>query len=114
VDKQMVVLLQPKRGRLPCLYKNRPFTIYGSTNRLSDFVIFLQGSFYDSHFDIKKHISFSQAKLGTASIERAWTQLLVQEHYERFFEDGNYKHIEEARKLLAPLHISVPFAPPQS
>lgn len=108
-DKQMVVLLQPKRDRLPCLYKDRPFTIYGSTNRLSDFVIFLQGNFYDSHFDIKKHITFSEAKLGTASIERAWTQLLVQEFYERYFEDGNPKHIEEAKKLLAPLNLSVPF-----
>ncbi len=111
-DKQMVILLQPKKDRLPFLYKDRPFTIYGSTNRLSDFVLFLQGNFYDSYFDIKKHINFSQARLGTQNLEREWTQLLVQEFYERFFEDGNLKHIAEAKKLLTPLHLVAPFTTP--
>jgi len=111
-DKQMVILLQPKKERLPNLYKDRPFTIYGSTNRLSDFVLFLQGNFYDSYFDIKKHINFSEARLGTQSLEREWTQLLVQEFYERFFQDGNLKHIAEAKKLLSPLHLTAPFSSP--
>ncbi|MCP5469638.1 MAG: VWA domain-containing protein [Chlamydiales bacterium] len=108
-DRQMMVMLQPKKERLPYLYKNSPFVLYGCTNRLSDFVVFLQGNFYDSRFDIKKRITFSNAKLGSPGIERAWTQLLVQEFYERYFHDGDIQHVEEAKKLLTPLNLPVPF-----
>ena len=44
-DKSMTVLLQPKAQRIPDLYQNRPFVIYGSTNRLNDFSLFLQGRY---------------------------------------------------------------------
>ncbi|MCH9608664.1 MAG: hypothetical protein S4CHLAM45_12450 [Chlamydiales bacterium] len=108
VDKQSVILLQPKNRRLPDLYQNRPFVVYGSTNRLCDFVLFLQGKYYDQRFDIKKRITFENAKLGSSAIEKAWTQLVVQEFYERFFEDGNKKHLDAAKHLLAPLNIPVP------
>lgn len=108
LDKQMNILLQPKKNRLPYLYKDRPFVLYGCTNRLSDFVLFLQGNFYDTHFDIKKKISLSEAKLGNPGIERDWTRLLTQELYERYFQDGNSKHLEEAKKLLAPLNLPTP------
>ncbi|MFN0065166.1 MAG: hypothetical protein ACKVOH_02895 [Chlamydiales bacterium] len=107
-EKQMSIILQPKSSRLPYLYQNRPFVIYGSTNRLSDFVLFLQGNYYDSHFDIKKHISFSEARRGSPAIEKAWTQLVAQEFYERFLEDGNIKHLEGAEQLLTPLNLPVP------
>jgi len=108
-DKQTVVLLQPKSQRLPELYQNRPFVVYGSINRLSDFVLFLQGKYYDQRFDIKKNISFEQAKVGTSLLEKSWTQLVVQEFYDRFFEDGNPKHLEAAKHMLLPLHLPLPF-----
>lgn len=107
-DKQMIVMLHPKKARLPDLYQNRLFTVYGSTNRLSDFYLFLQGQYYDRRFDIKKKVSFSQAKVGSPAIERQWTQLLVQEFYERYFEDGNFAHLEAAKQLLIPLNLPVP------
>ncbi len=111
VDNQSVVLLQPKNSRLPDLYQNRPFVIYGSINRLSDFVVFLQGKYYDHRFDIKKRISFEGATVASAAIEKGWTQLVVQEFYERFFDDGNKKHLEAAKHLLAPLNIPIALQP---
>ncbi|MFZ0565337.1 MAG: hypothetical protein WAM28_04050, partial [Chlamydiales bacterium] len=107
-DKQMSILLRPKTSRLPELYQNRPFVIYGSTNRLSDFVLFLQGKYYDKRFDIKKKICFERAKIAPPSLERQWTSLLSQEYYERFFEDGNRAHLEAVKKLLAPFNLPVP------
>lgn len=107
-DSGMSVLLQPKPSRMPDLYQNRPFVIYGTTNKLSDFVIFLQGKYYGRHFDIKKHVTFEQAKIGSYSVERGWTQLVAQEFYERYFAEGNQAHLEAAKQLLVPLNLPTP------
>lgn len=104
-EKQTLVLLQPKAIRLQNLFQHRPYIIYGSTNTLSDFILFLQGKYYDQHFDIKKKISFKGARLSSLPIERKWTQLLAHEHYARYFEDGNTAHLEAAKQLLLPLNI---------
>ncbi len=109
VDKQTTVLLQPKAVRLADLYEHRPFVVYGSTNRLSAFILFLQGKYYDRRFDIKKKISFENAKIGSFSIERKWTQLLAHEFYARYFEDGNLGHLEAAKQLLLPMNIPTPW-----
>lgn len=107
-DQSMTILLQPKQARILDLYQNRPFVIYGSTNKLSDFVLFIQGRYYDHHFDIQKRVSFEKAKLDTYSVERGWTQLLAQEFYERYFQEGNLSHLEAAKQLLVPLNLPTP------
>jgi len=107
-DKSMTVFLQPKQARMPDLYQNRPFVIYGSTNKLSDFVLFLQGRYYDHRFDIKKRVSFKNAQLDAYTIERGWTQLVVQEFYEHYLADGNIAHLEAAKQLLMPLNLPMP------
>lgn len=104
----MTVLLQPKPSRMPDLYQNRPFVIYGTTNKLSSFFLFLQGKYYGRHFDIKKRVTFNQAKMGSHSVERSWTQLVAQEFYERYFEEGNSRHLESAKQLLHPLNLPTP------
>ncbi|MCB1180574.1 MAG: VWA domain-containing protein [Chlamydiia bacterium] len=109
LDEKTVVLLQPKNCRLPDLYHDRPFILYGSTNRLSDFTLFLQGKYYDRGFDIKKRISFKNAGNGTLSLEREWTKLLANDYFERYFKDGDTTHLESAQELLGPLNIPVPF-----
>lgn len=107
-DPSMLVMLQPKAARIPDLYQNRPFIIYGSTNKLEDFVLFLQGRFYNQRFDIKKKIVFDQASLGAHSVERSWTQLVAQEFYERYFTEGKLSHLEAAKQLLSPLNLPTP------
>ncbi len=108
-DKQTNILLQPKAVRLPDLYQYRPFVVYGSTNRLTDFVLFLQGKYYDQRFDIKKKISFANLPIGSFSIERTWTQLLAHECYSSYLEDGNREHLEVAKQLLLPLNLPTPW-----
>lgn len=109
LDKQTTILLQPRAVRLPDLYQNHPFVVYGSTNRLTDFVLFLQGKYYDHSFDIKKKISFREAKMGSFAIERKWTGLLAHEYYAHYFQDGKMSHLEAAKQLLLPLNISTPW-----
>lgn len=111
-DPSMTILLQPKKSRIPDLYQNRPFVIYGTTNKLSDFVLFMQGKYHDSHFDIKKRISFERAKPGAYFVERGWTQLVAQEFYERYFAEGNVLHLEGAKQLLSPLNLPMPLIAP--
>lgn len=108
-DKQTFVLLQPKAVRLPHLFQHRPFVVYGSTNRLDDFVLFLQGKYYDRRFDIKKKISFEKARQGSFAIEKKWTELLAHEYYARYFDDGNSEHLKGAKQLLVPLNIPTPW-----
>lgn len=108
-DKQTMVLLQPKAVRLQDLYQGRPFVVYGSTNRLSNFVLFLQGKHEGQLFDIKKKVTFKNALRGSFSIERKWTELLAHEFYARYLEDGNLGHLETAKQLLAPMKIPTPW-----
>ena len=77
-DPQNLIQLQPKNMRSPELYQNRPFVVWGTTNRLTPFTLFLQGDYYDRRFDIKKKITFDTAQNGTLSMEREWTRLLAQ------------------------------------
>ncbi|NGX61358.1 MAG: hypothetical protein K940chlam9_00843 [Chlamydiae bacterium] len=108
-EKSTTILLQPKKSRLPDLYQDRSYVLYGSTSRLTPFVLFLQGNHYGIPFTIKKSISFEEAKVGAPSLERNWTQLVVQEFYERYFSDGNTAHLDAARQFLSPLNLPTPF-----
>ncbi|NGX53329.1 MAG: hypothetical protein K1000chlam4_00038 [Chlamydiae bacterium] len=111
-DPQNLIQLQPKNMRFPELYQNRPFVVWGTTNRLTPFTLFLQGDYYDRRFDIKKKISFEAAQNGTLSLEREWTRLLAQDHYEQYFIDGKIAHLEAAKQLLSPLNLPVPLLKP--
>lgn len=108
-EADVSIFLQPKNNRLADLYKNRPFTIFGYTNKLSDFTLFIQGNYYDRKFDLKKKITFGDAKVGTVFLEREWAQLAALEYYERYFQDGKISHLQAAQELLAPLNVTVPF-----
>lgn len=107
-DDKMQIVLQPKDNRLPHLYQNRPLVLYGSTNRLTNFTLHIEGKIYGHPFVMEKEIPLKSATIGSYSIERNWMQLAVQEIYENYFEDGNVKHLEVAKQLLAPLNLPVP------
>lgn len=108
-DTQTTVFLQPRATKPKALYKQTPYVVYGSTAKLDDFVLFLQGKYYDKRFDIKKKVSFKQATLGSFTIEKKWSQLLALEYYAGYLDDGNIAHLHAAQQLLAPLNIPVPW-----
>ncbi len=105
---QSISFCNPSGHGCPDLYQNKPFVIYGTTNKLSDFYVYLQGKYYHSPFDIKKRVSFEHARLDPYSVERGWTQLAAQEYYEHYFEEGNLSHLEKAKQLLTPLNLPTP------
>jgi hypothetical protein len=107
-DHQMSVRLQPKERHLPHLYLNRPYVVYGSTNRLSDFVLFIQGSALGKPIDLKKTVSFKEARSSTPDLEKRWVQLIAYEHYHNFLKEGNQKHLEVAKRLLQPYKLPMP------
>lgn len=106
----MQVQLYPTSRRLPNLYENTPYTIYGSTNSLDNFYLFIQGRFYDDLLDIKSHIDFSKAVLVTdGSIERQVAQQRAYGCYENYLHDGRKIHLQTAKKLLTPYRTAIPF-----
>jgi hypothetical protein len=107
-DHQMSVRLQPKEHHLPHLYLNRPYVVYGSTNRLSDFVLFLQGNALGRPIDLKKRVSFQNARTASPDIEKRWVQLIAYEHYYNFLREGNLKHLDVAKRLLQPYKLPMP------
>lgn len=107
-DPQNIIFLEPKNSRLPDLYQNTPFTIWGTTNRLSEFTLFLQGNYYDCHFDIKKKICFPETPNGTLALERQWVELLAQDHYENYFREGKKAYLDAVKELLSPLNLPTP------
>lgn len=108
LDPAMTILLQPKLKRLPDLYHNRPFVLYGTTNKLSEFILELNWADGERPFCLKKKISFEHARLQALPLERTWTQLLAQELYERYFEEGDLAYLQTAKKLLIPLNLPAP------
>lgn len=106
----LTIYLQPQRERLPDLYKNHPYIVYGWISQLSDFTLFLQGKYYDRTFDIYKKISFSTAKNASPALEREWASLASHDFYDQFFRDGKLSHLHAASELLTPLNIPLPFS----
>lgn len=109
-DPKMQVIIEPKSYRLPDLYEGKPFVLYGSTNRLSDFTLFLQGKGAQTPLDIKKTICLREAPSGTYALERNWTRQLAHDYLARYFDDANPLHLEKAEQLLRPHNLPVPLA----
>ncbi len=96
--------------RMPDLYEHMPYTIYGTTDRLMDFTVFLQGKYYDQWLDIKQTVSFSKGKrVPLSTLEAAWATQQAYELYDQYLSDGNPQHISRAKQLLTPYHIPTAF-----
>ncbi len=107
-DENAQIQLQPTNMRLPPLYRS-PFTLYGSTHRLTQGILFLQGKAETGWFDIKIPIHLDEATYGSPKIEAEWCEHLVEDLYDQFICDGNRNHLEMAKRLLAPFNLSPPF-----
>lgn len=107
-DPQAHIQLQPTNLLLPPLYRS-PFVLYGSTHRLTDAVLFLQGTAEEGWFDIKIPLHLKEAAYGSPKIEAEWCEHLVSELYEQFLVDGHRGHLETAQRMLAPFNLSIPF-----
>jgi hypothetical protein len=93
--------LSPPPTRLPSLFSDHPFVLYGQTDKLSDFTLTLEGRNKDKLLSIKKKISFAEAKQASRLLSKQWTIQLAQQCYEQYLQEGKTSLLEEAKKLLS-------------
>ena len=92
-------------NHLPPLYQDEPYVILGSTDTLDDFIIFIQARLKDGWMNVKKSISFADAKKGGESLEAMWALHNAYQEYEKFVIDDKSSHLSDAAKLLEPFDM---------
>lgn len=104
------VQIYPAQERLPNLYENLEYVLYGSINQSSDFTLFLQGRYYDHWLDIKKSISLSKGTLtDDMSLKKGVLLQKAYLEYEQFLRSGHPEFLEKAKKLLQPIQLPLAF-----
>jgi hypothetical protein len=66
--------IHPGPALAPHMYLNQPYVIVGSTDTLDDFLVFVQGRLKNQWLNVKKTISFVNAKKGNSSLKTAFHQ----------------------------------------
>ncbi|MBU6382702.1 MAG: hypothetical protein KGQ49_03090 [Verrucomicrobia bacterium] len=103
------VVLYPKASQMPHLYLDQPFVILGEIDMLEDFILFVQGRLKDRWLNIKKTISFLNARKGSSALREELALQKANHLYEQYFLDEDPKHIAEARELLESFGLQVAF-----
>ncbi|NGX33871.1 MAG: hypothetical protein K1060chlam1_00213 [Candidatus Anoxychlamydiales bacterium] len=109
LEKSANIKLYPLSDQSPNLYMNEPYVILGTTDKLTDFTIFVQGKAKDSFFNLKKHISFDQAKQGGKVLQKELAVKKASQCYEKFLTDNNPNHLKDANHHLEPFAIEPAF-----
>jgi len=99
--------LFPKQNQMAHLYLDQPYVILGSTDTLDDFILFIQARLKNRWINIKKTISFLNAKKGSQSLRGEWALQQAYRLYESFAHDGDSNHLAEAGKILEPFGYKV-------
>lgn len=109
-NPQMQVDLFPASRRMPNLYQDIPYVVYGSTNTLEDFYVFFQGKYYDRWLDIKQYVSFQNASLASGcTLEKLWTLQKAYDYYDQYLYSGDVNSLKQGWSLLHQQKIPVPF-----
>jgi hypothetical protein len=90
---------------LPNLYLDQPYTLLGETDTLDDFILFVQGRLKGRWINIKKKISFLNAKRGGKALRQEWAMQKALPLYERYFLEQDVKHLAEIKQLLEPFDL---------
>lgn len=107
-DKQ--VTLYPPANRQPHLYRETPYVVYGSSNDLRSFYLFLQGRYYDKWLDIKQLVSFQKGvRVPLKELEGPVAREQAFNRYENYLQDGNPQHLAEVKALMQPHGIPTAF-----
>jgi hypothetical protein len=93
--------LFPSPSRLPYLFSDHPFVLFGTAEKLTDFTLMLEGKNKDQLMTIKKTVAFSKAKPGTRLLSKQWASEQAHLFYEQYLQEGKPALLEEAQKLLA-------------
>jgi len=105
LDDKANIKLYPPSNKSPHLYIGEPYTILGTTEKLQEFTIFLQGKCKNNHFNLKKHINFDEAKQGGTRLQKELAMKQASVCYEKYLVDNNPTHLQEAKNHLEPFDI---------
>lgn len=109
-EKDKQVTLYPPANRQPHLYRETPYVVYGSSNDLRSFYLFLQGRYYDKWLDIKQLVSFQKGvRVPLKELEGPVAREQALNRYESYLRDGNPQHLAEVKTLLQPHGIPTAF-----
>jgi hypothetical protein len=103
-DPKAEVVLLPRSSQPSHLYSKEPFIIMGKTNRLCPLEITLEGKNEEGWILIQKEASFSVAEEASMQMKKEWALRQVSSYYEKFLQDGEEEHLQEAKKLLKIMH----------
>ena len=103
------IQLYPRQNELGHLYLDQPFVIIGSCESMEDFILFIQGRLKDHWMNIKKKVSFINAKKGSEFLKQQWALQQAYQCYESYILDDNPAHLAEAQKILRPFDIQPAF-----
>ncbi len=104
---QKVEILYPKNMR--GLYLDQPIVILARSDKKEDFTLFLQGKGHDKWLNIKKRISFSQAKKAGEPLKKKIAQYEANKCYEYYLKDYDKKHLTRAEKILKDYDLTRAF-----
>jgi len=93
--------IYPPSSRLPYLFSDHPYVLYGTAEKLSDFTLILEGRNKGQILSIKKVISFANAKPGNRLLSKEWATQQAYVFYEQYLQEGKPALLEEAKKLLS-------------
>ncbi|MGH7889445.1 MAG: VWA domain-containing protein [Thermodesulfobacteriota bacterium] len=100
-DPSSRIQIFPSSSRLPYLFSDHPFVLYGTADKLSDFTIILEGRNKGQLLTIKKPISFASAKPGNRLLSKQWAAQQAHLFYDQYLKEGKPALLEEAKKLLS-------------
>lgn len=103
------ISLFPKAAQMPHLYLDQPYVILGEIDALDDFILFVQGRLKDRWLNIKKTITFLNARKGSSSLKEELALQKANQLYEQYLYDDNPKHIADAKELLEPFDLQAAF-----
>jgi hypothetical protein len=103
--KDTQITFYPSEHQMSHLYAHQPYVIFGKTDKLDDFVLFLQGKNNNGWFHVKKEISFNNASKGGVALAKQWALQKSFLCYNRFFFDNNPNHLIDAQIILQPFAI---------
>jgi len=94
----------------PILFANKSYLFHGSTNRLNNCHIMIQGCNDQKWFQFSKNICLKNLHSGRgAALEKEVIKERAFGHFMQFLQTNDQKNLYQAKQLLSPFDIQTPF-----
>lgn len=100
-DPKSRLKLYPPPMQLPDLFCHHPYVLLGKIEKPTDFVLMIQGKHKGTVLNIKKQISFKQAKTATSLFLKEWKAFQAHLYYEKYLLEEKPIFLEKAMQHLS-------------